>query len=176
MSDDTPEKTPVSPADGEGDKSAKGGSNGEKESKTKETVSKAELNALSAQLKEAREALKAYQDKEQEEADKNKTAQQKADELAAKAAKLERELSITRLAAKKGLDPDLFDRIKGDTEAEIEADIDLLLTKFVRPTEKAPPDTKGGKTQPGGPHREEDGTPTKKQDPYLIWRNSKLKK
>jgi len=55
---------------------------------------------------------------------------QKIAEYEAKIKQSERENLIIKLAAKKGLDPDLFDRVRGDDEAAVTADIELLLAKF----------------------------------------------
>lgn len=115
------------------------------------TAANKEFEAKLAEMQKQMEALNgqldAYKQKEQEELDKQKTAEQKLAEKEQEISKLKREKLLFSIGVKKGLDPDLFDRVRGDDESAIEADIDLLLTKFAKPVE---PETtaRGTKAQP----------------------------
>lgn len=54
----------------------------------------------------------------------------KAEGAETKAQTLEKQLLRHQISAKQQLDPDLWDRVKGDTAEEIEADVKALVTKF----------------------------------------------
>ena len=143
-----------------------------------EDAVKAEAAALKKQLEAQKKELEAYKAKEQAELDKQKSAEEKLAEKEAEIERIKRENLVTKLAAKKGLDPDLFDRVRGATEDEIAADIDLLLEKF-KVAETASGEPKGKKTQTGTP-----AATSVKKDPtnileernenFLAWRKTAL--
>lgn len=101
-----------------------------------------ELGRLKTQIDEIEKKKK--QDADQKLADEKKwedLAKQKDLDLKTK----EAELLRLRVAAKKRVPVDLIDRLKGSTEAEIEADADILLG-FLKEDEAPgiPPHKKGG--------------------------------
>lgn len=140
----------------------------------------AEFEETKKQLDAMNKKLAEYTKKEQEEAEKQKTVEQKLAEKEAELAKAKRESLVVKLAASKGLDTDLIDRVRGEDEAAITADIDLLLAKFS--AKETPGDgARGGRTPAGKAQTpEEPDTPTGKfqqsvQD-FHAWRQESLKK
>lgn len=139
----------------------------------------AEFEAAKKDLEAAQKKLADYAKKEQEEADKQKSVEQKLAEKEAELTKAKREGLVIKLAASKGLDVDLIDRVRGEDEAAITADIDLLLTKFS--AKETPGDgARGGRTPAGKAQPQEEVTPTGKfqqsvQD-FHAWRQESLKK
>lgn len=140
----------------------------------------AEFEKLKKDLESSQKKLADYAQKEQEELDKQKTNEQKLAEKEAELAKVKRESLVTKLAVKNGLDPDLIDRVRGNDEAEIAADIELLLQKFA--AKETPGDgARGGRTPAGkAKSEEEEQTPSGKQAQELSdfnsWRSAALKK
>lgn len=90
----------------------------------------AELTPEQKRLKKIEAELSKYKEKEKAEEDAKKTAEQRLAELNAELAKTKRDNLVAKVALKKGLDADLVDRVRGENEEDIEADIDLLLSKF----------------------------------------------
>jgi hypothetical protein len=127
-------------------------------------ASKADIDKALKELNDTKAQLAKYKEKEQAEEDAKKTSEQKLAEEKAAREKVERQNLVLKTAVKKGLDVDLVDRVKGDTEAEITADIDLLLEKFGKP-EAATVNAKGGKTQAGG-KGDEDNKPNPNPGSY----------
>lgn len=140
----------------------------------------AEFENAKKELEAAQKKLADYAKKEQEELDKQKSVEQKLAEKEAELAKAKRESLVTKLAAKKGLDPDLIERVRGNDEAEITADIELLLEKFT--AKETPGDgARGGRTPAGkAKSEEEDQTPSGKHaqelNEFSSWRAAALKK
>lgn len=122
----------------------KGGSGGEGD----RTFTQSQLNAIVAQARRETEAKFEGHDEL-----KNKAAQldqltqstksevQRATEAAAEVAKerdgfkttnveLQKQLLRQKISATEKLDPDLWDRVKGDTDEEISADVRALVAKF----------------------------------------------
>lgn len=167
---------PKDDAKPEGDKPA--------DDKPKEQTDNKALEDLKKKNKEQADKLAAFEKKEKEEADKQKSIEQKLAERDAELAKTRREALVTKLAAKKGLDADLMDRVQGETEEEITADIDLLLSKFSpkKAEEEAPEvEAKGGKTPSGKPAGSPADVPQKTGarqavDNWMAERSQKLKK
>lgn len=60
----------------------------------------------------------------------------RADSEAAASAAVKLENLRYKVSAKKGLDPELWDRVTGSTEEEITADVDKLVEKFSAPERK----------------------------------------
>jgi hypothetical protein len=91
--------------------------------------------------------VKAFEEKEEKERQAKLSAEEKAKEKADKAEaelkRLQRENLVTKLAAKAGLDPDVWDRLRGDTEDEIAADIKFWEEKLPKPAEDGDGDEKG---------------------------------
>lgn len=143
-----------------------------------ESLKKAQAD-LEKKLQSATADLEKYKSKEQEEIEKQKTSEQKLAEKEAELAKIKRDNLVFKLAAKKGLDADLFDRVKGDTEEEIDADIELLLGKFAPKKDKElEPDTKGGKAQSvKAKTSNTDVVPINStNEDYMSWRSKKIGK
>ena len=93
--------------------------------------------------------LKEIEDKKKQDADQKLADEKKWEDLA-KQRELDlkakdAELARLRVAAKKGLPVDLIDRLKGETEADIEADADKLL-EFIKVDDSkgVPPHKRGG--------------------------------
>lgn len=96
---------------------------------------------LEKQLKEVggtnaalQQRLKEFEDRDKTEIDKAyeaaKTAATERDTFKSEAEKLKTTLQRQKICAAKGLDPDLWDRVIGDTEEEISADVERLVEKF----------------------------------------------
>lgn len=96
---------------------------------------------LERQLKEAgtsntslQQRLKEFEDRDKTEIDKAneavKTVATERDTFKSEAEKLKTALQRQKICATKGLDPDLWDRVIGDTEEEITADVERLVEKF----------------------------------------------
>lgn len=120
------------------------------------TITQAQLNKLLAAQKRDIEAkfdghdeLKAKAQQYDALEDSVKSDVQRANDSAAEfKAKAESEAAASaavklenlryRISAKKGLDPELWDRVTGATEEEIEADVDKLVTKFSVHERKSP--------------------------------------
>lgn len=94
------------------------------------------------QLREAQEKLQKAKTPED--------FQKATEELAKKNADLERELLVTKVAAKHNLPDDLKDRLRGESEADLEKDA-ASLARFAPKTEepKVDPDTLSGGLDPG---------------------------
>lgn len=75
------------------------------------------------ELEQARQKLKQYEDRDKSEAEKAEEARKA---LEARAAKAEAELLRLKVAAKKNLPTELAERLRGDSEEELEADADRL--------------------------------------------------
>lgn len=100
--------------------------------------------------KQAREALEAaqadlktYEDRDKSDADKAEEARKA---LEARASKAEAELLRLKVAQKKNLPPELAERLRGETEEELEEDAERL-SELVKPG-KSPVDTDAGKGRP----------------------------
>lgn len=142
---------------------------------------KSELEALKKAQAAKDKELDGYKQKEQQEAEKLKTDEQKRLEAENRSKALERENLILRLASKKGLDADLFNRVQGDSEEEINADIDLLLSKFAPPEAKEDPKVVvSSKTQPAkvsGEDRKDSSLPVHlDHKQFMSWRSEQLNK
>ena len=97
--------------------------------------------ALEKQLKELGTSNSELQKQLKEFEDRNMSETEKAIEAANAAAgerdsarseneKLQTILRRQKISATKGLDPDLWDRVRGETEEEIAADVEALVEKF----------------------------------------------
>lgn len=91
-------------------------------------------------LEEAEARLKKYEDANKSEKDRLEESKRAAEDRASKA---EAELLRVRVAAKKNLPSELAERLRGDTEEELEADADRL-SELVKPG-KPSVDTDAGK-------------------------------
>lgn len=111
-------------------------------------------NALAAQLRIAQKKLaefeKAEEDRKKAEMTELDRIKAEAEEAKAKAAKLERENLVTKLASTKGLPPELWNRVQGSTPEEIEADVASLLS-FVKAPAPQPATTGQVQTQAAPP-------------------------
>lgn len=96
---------------------------------------------LEKQLKEAgtsntdlQKRLKEFEDRDKTEIDKAneaaKTVAGERDSFKSENEKLKTQLLRQKICATKGLDPDLWDRVIGDTEEEITTDVERLVEKF----------------------------------------------
>uniref|UniRef100_A0AAU8GMK0 Scaffolding protein n=1 Tax=Mycobacterium phage Farewell TaxID=3158893 RepID=A0AAU8GMK0_9CAUD len=65
-------------------------------------------------------------------------------------AKLETQLQRQQIAATKHLDPDLWDRVRGNTPEEIEADVQKLVEKFGTSSPRAAAPLRSGASMPDG--------------------------
>jgi outer membrane murein-binding lipoprotein Lpp len=93
-----------------------------------------DLKAKAAQLDALTESTKSEVQRATESAAQFK-ARMEAE--ASEKAKVQLENVRYKISAKKGLDPDLWDRVTGSTEDEITADVEKLVTKF-GPTGRQP--------------------------------------
>lgn len=107
----------------------------------------AELRVLRKKLADAEKAEKARQEAEMTELQK---AQARLAEYEAKAAQLERENTIAKIATKAGLPAELWSRVQGGSAEEIEADVQTLLG-FVKPPQTAPAHTGQAPNNPPAP-------------------------
>ena len=111
------------------------------EGRAKAKIAKAnnEAKALRARLKAAEE--KAARLDELEEGNKTETekAAERARSLEERAARAESDLLRLRVATRKGLTEAQARRLVGDTEEELEADADELVTSFAAPDGTPPP-------------------------------------
>ncbi len=121
------------------------------------------MKALEKKLAAQQKQLDSYKKKEQDEANSKKTVEERKAELEAENKKLQRENLLTRVALKKGFDVDLLNRVQGETEEEIEADMDLLLGKMAKPEQKS---GQGGGTETTSKPAGKDGKPDSR--PYLV--------
>ncbi|MGE0133754.1 MAG: hypothetical protein AB7L91_06325 [Dehalococcoidia bacterium] len=85
--------------------------------------------AEAKRLRPAAERLKEIEESQKSESEKQAEALREAQ---GKAAAAERELIRTRVALRKGLSESMAKRLQGDTEEEIEADADELLSSLKR--------------------------------------------
>lgn len=106
-----------------------------------EKASKASAKAL----EEVQAELKKYQDRDKSAAEKAEEARKQLEDRASQA---EAELMRLRVASKKNLPTDLAERLRGETEEELEADADRL-SELVK-TDKPSVDTDAGKGQSSG--------------------------
>lgn len=107
----------------------------------------AELRVLRKKLADVEKAEKARQEAEMTELQK---AQARLAEYEAKAAALERENQITKIASKAGLPAELWTRVQGSSAEEIEADVATLLG-FVKAQPPAPAHTGQAPNNPPAP-------------------------
>ncbi len=91
-------------------------------------------------LESAQTELKKYEDRDKSEADKAEEARKA---LEARASKAEAELLRLKVAQKKNLPPELAERLRGETEEELEEDAERL-SELVKPG-KPSVDTDAGK-------------------------------
>lgn len=102
---------------------------------------------------ELQKRLKDFEDRDKTEIDKaNETAAEfrtRMETEAREKAEVKLENQRFRIAAKKGLDPDLWDRVRGTTEEEITKDVESLVEKFSAPT-KRPGALRSGASAPDG--------------------------
>lgn len=144
MSDETNTNTPNTP----------GETNPPANPPQSKTYSEAEWNRMAADYRKTQDALKKLQDAEDERKKAEMTEfdriKAEAEEAKAKAAKLERENLVTKLASTKGLPAELWNRVHGSTPEEIEADVTALLG-FVKPSAPQPATTGQVQTQAAPP-------------------------
>lgn len=88
---------------------------------------RAESRAATKRAEAAEKRAKEFEDKDKSDLEK---ATERAAAAEKRAADLELASTRLRVAAKHGLDPDLADRLRGDTEAEIDADAKALAERF----------------------------------------------
>jgi hypothetical protein len=121
-----PQGTPATGAEGDVEAIAK---QADKPDAVRNAIQAEREKAASAdkELKKALSELKKYQDRDKSETEK---LEERASTAEKDAAAARSELLRLRVAAKKNLDPDLADRLRGETEKELEADADRLLEKF----------------------------------------------
>jgi hypothetical protein len=142
-----PEPTPTVP---------KPGPQGGQQPEPEKTFTQAQLNAFIAQTRRETEAkfegfdeIKAKATQLDQLTESTKSEVQRANESAAEfkaraeteaKEKAEAKLENLRykLSAKKGLDPELWDRVTGTTEEEITADVEKLAAKFSTQPERRP--------------------------------------
>lgn len=111
---------------------------------------RAEAAKYRTQLREAEKKLS-----EAKSPDEVATAIQ---ELKEQNAKLERSLLVTKVAAKHSLSDLLADRLRGNTEEELEADAKLLAA-MIPPKKTAPPESLGGGLDPSSDDDESETDP-----------------
>lgn len=145
--------------------------------KPDDKVSGEQLKTANEQIAAMRKELEGFKAKEQEEAEKKKTTEQKLAESSAAVAKLERKTLVLELSLAKGLtDTDLIERVRGDSADDINADIDKLLDKFKVNSHTTDKKTPGNAATP--PKQGEDvETKSNPNDPYdyMAFRNQALK-
>ena len=107
---------------------------------------KAEARKWEERAKANKAELDAHQ---QQIADSQKTAEQKAADAAADAAAAKLEALRWQVAATKGLDPILATRLTGSSKEELEADADALMALIPPKAPEAPPPPPAGPTVPG---------------------------
>ncbi|MCB1240645.1 MAG: hypothetical protein KDB30_13380 [Tetrasphaera sp.] len=107
---------------------------------------KAEARKWEERAKANKAELDAHQ---QQIADSQKTAEQKAADAAADAAAAKLEALRWQVAATKGLDPILATRLTGSSKEELEADADALMALIPPKAPEAPPAPPAGPTVPG---------------------------
>ncbi len=105
--------------------------------KKERTDLRAEAANYRVKLREAQDALKTAKSPEEVAA--------ATSEFQTKIAALEKSVMVNDVARKHGLTPDLADRLRGTTEAELSADAELL-KKFVVSTTPVPVTLDGGLT------------------------------
>ena len=98
------------------------------------------------ELDEARKQIKQFEDKDKSEQDK---LTEKATEAEKRAANAETELLRLRVASKKKLPTELAERLRGETEEELEADADRL-SELVKTDGTPSVDTDAGKGKSSG--------------------------
>lgn len=140
-------------------------------------AAKAQDSDLNKQLKAMAKRLEAFEAKEAAELEKTKTAEQKLADRDAELAKQKRENLVLKKAIEKGLDPKLIDRVKGDSDDEIDSDIESLLELFAKGKPENP-ESKGSKAQPPKQTKTDDknsaiGLDAKNQN-WMDWRKNKL--
>ena len=109
---------------------------------------KAKARKHEKSAKQVRQELEAAQAKLKEYEDRDKTDAEKAEEarkaLEDRASKAEAELLRLKVASKAKLPPELAERLRGDTEEELEADAERL-AELVKTDEGPSVDTDAGK-------------------------------
>lgn len=93
-----------------------------------------------ADAKTARQELQQLHDAGKSELEK---AAGRAERAETRLAELERDLLVTRVAAKHGVPAEDMDRLRGATEEELEADAKAFAKRYLR-AEEPPPDLGGG--------------------------------
>lgn len=121
-----------------------------------ETVTPEQLKSMQVALKRANKEAETNRLKLKEFEDRDKTELEKATERVAAAERRANEVETTlvrhRVAARKGLPAELAERLRGDTEAEMETDADTLVGLLKTSTTKPPPAVPtGARTNGGGP-------------------------
>lgn len=96
-----------------------------------------QLRELGTSNSDLQRQLKEFEDRNKSETEKAieaaKAAAGERDSVKSENAKLQAMLRRQKISATKGLDPDLWDRVIGDTEEEITADVERLVEKFSAP-------------------------------------------
>ena len=122
-----------------------------------------------AQMKELQEKLQEHENaklSEEEKRNKRLTELEKAlKEREEKITELERGKLVSDVASELKLPKKLWDRVRGDTEDEVRADIEDMLSDLPKPTEAKKPPAQGGKLKvsPSG----DSGDPTESADAIL---------
>lgn len=93
-----------------------------------------------ADAKAARLELQKLQDAGKSELEKTAGRAERAE---ARLTELERDLLVTRVAAKHGIPAEDMDRLRGTTDEELEADAKAFAKRYLR-TDEPPPDLGGG--------------------------------
>lgn len=160
----------------------KGGDNSEVDALKKK------LAELEAEKAKDKSDLEKYREDEKKQKEAEMSAQQLLEQRDAELKAEKRKNTVQQKAAEKGLDPKLWDRVRGDTEEEIANDIDALMELTAKKpdgeeTPEGKPDAakaKGGSTQPGK-QTNSDGTSNpvvrnKTAQSIMDWRSQQLKK
>lgn len=131
--DENPEGAGDEPGDDLGDAGKKALA---EERKARRALEK-QLKELGTSNSELQKRLKDFEDRDKSEIDKAIEAANAAagerDAFRSESESLKKLLERQKISAREGLDPELWDRVQGNTTEEIEADVKKLVEKFSTP-------------------------------------------